>query len=494
MTADAELESGSPEGTALQLLAALPVALFFATRAPNFFVPLLLQNGSRISRADANGIFSLCLLASLVILVILIILRERMEGILSDTRGLSLAACFCGFVGYLLLYLLVPADLWTTAGFVIGLLCVATYCSLYIIVIGRILTAFNLKGALSACALAGICFTAVHLLGLASIPRDVLFVFVIGAPLIIGLLSHFALIRIPEAREASAREGDVLFFLRKRGDSFGEFFIASVVFCIAVDVYTKLLSNVGTAAPSGERAITLYVCLVAFVSVYFILRSAAVTKTTLLGIFSFFAVIFIGSLMFTVIMNYRGSTWLGTGAIQSCELLFLFFSLMLATDAVKEHGQPCITIFGIFGVFVVLLPNILAHGLVVSLGSDLEFYASEMVIPVTAMLSLLALLALCLVVFLSLRQRSRDNEERKRSRSFLACEDVGADHGLTEREIEIMRYIYQGHSIKKIAELSSIAPSTVQGHMKKIYAKLGVHARQELIDMVNARRDSPERP
>ncbi|MBR2789062.1 MAG: hypothetical protein IKD70_00385 [Eggerthellaceae bacterium] len=33
----------------------------------------------------------------------------------------------------------------------------------------------------------------------------------------------------------------------------------------------------------------------------------------------------------------------------------------------------------------------------------------------------------------------------------------------------------------------------MQGHMKKIYAKLGVHSRQELIDMVNALRDSPER-
>lgn len=483
----------APGGIASQFLAALPIALFLATRAPNFFVPLILQDGSHISRTDANGIFSLCLLASLAILAILIALRGRVKG-LGNTRGLSMAACFSGFVGYLLLFLLVPADIWSTAGFVIGLLCVAAYCALFIIVIGRIITAFSLKDALSICALAGICFSAVHLLGLVSVPLGAKYCFVVGMPPVIGLLSHFALAKVPETQEAAPQTGDALFFLRKRSDSFGVLFVASVVFCIAVDVYTKLLSNVGTAATSGERAITLYVCLVAFVSVYFILRSVDVSKTMMLGIFSFFAVIFIGSLMFTVIMNYRGSTWVGTGAIQSCELLFLFFALMLSADAVKEHGQPCITVFGLFGIFVVLLPNILAHGLVASFGSDLEFYDSNMVIPVTAMLSLLALAAVCLVVFLSLRQRNRDNEARKQSRSIRACEELGADCGLTDREIEIMRYTYQGHSIKKIAELSFIAPSTVQGHMKKIYAKLGVHARQELIDMVNARRDTPKRP
>ena len=483
-------EAGS--SISLQMLAALPIALFLVTRAPNLFTPLILQDGSHFSRTDAHVIFSLCLLASLVILAVVMALRTRTEGLFTNTRHVSLAACLCGFIGYLLLCLLVPAGVWTTAGFVVGLLCIAVYSAIYIIVIGKILTAFSLKEGLQVCAIAGIWFSLIHLLGLIVFRQGVVFLFATGAPLLICLFTELTLRRRPVQSGLPLQQGDALFFLRNRGDSLGMFFVASAAFCIAIDAYTKMLTNVATAIPSGERTITLYVCLVAFVSVYFIVRSTSYTNTTLLDIFCFFSAIFIGSFMFTVIMNYRGSTWFGTGAIQACELLFLFFSLMLATAVVKEQDQPCTMIFGTTGIFVILLPNILAHGLMIPLSSNLGFYASEMVIPVTAILSLFALGAVFLVLLLVLRQRNRDTEARQQSRSIKACEEVGASCSLTDREIEIMRYIYQGHSIKKIAELSFIAQSTVQGHMKKIYAKLGVHARQELIDMVNAHRDNKE--
>ena len=483
-------EAGS--SISLQMLAALPIALFLATRAPNYFTPLILQDGSRFSPMDAHVIFSLCLLASLIILVVVMALRAKAESLFRDIRHVSLAASSGGFVGYLLLCLLIPAGVWTTAGFVVGLLCVAVYCAIYIIVIGKILTAFTLKEGLQTCAIAGVWFSLIHLLGMVFFTHGVVFHFIVGAPLLVGLFTELVLRRRPVQSGLPLRKGDALFFLRNRGDSLGVFFVASAVFCLAIDVYTKLLTNVTTAIPSGERTITLCVCLVAFVSVYFIIRRASSANTTLLGIFCFFSVIFIGSFMFTVIMNYRGSTWFGTGAIQACELLFLFFSLMLATAVVKEHDQPCTTIFGITGIFVILLPNILAHGLMIPLSFTLGFYDSEMVIPVTAILSLFALGAVFLVLYLILRQRNRESEARRQSRSIKACEEVGASCLLTDREIEIMRFIYQGNSIKKIAELSSIASSTVQGHMKKIYAKLGVHSRQELIDMVNAHRDSKE--
>ncbi|MZG29153.1 helix-turn-helix transcriptional regulator, partial [Adlercreutzia equolifaciens] len=41
------------------------------------------------------------------------------------------------------------------------------------------------------------------------------------------------------------------------------------------------------------------------------------------------------------------------------------------------------------------------------------------------------------------------------------------------------------YSSKAIAEKLFVAPGTVQSHTKRIYAKLGVHAKQELIELVN---------
>jgi HD-GYP domain-containing protein (c-di-GMP phosphodiesterase class II) len=49
--------------------------------------------------------------------------------------------------------------------------------------------------------------------------------------------------------------------------------------------------------------------------------------------------------------------------------------------------------------------------------------------------------------------------------------------GLTARETDIMRQVARGLSIKQIARELSIAPKTVDGHIQRIYAKIGVSTR-----------------
>ena len=45
--------------------------------------------------------------------------------------------------------------------------------------------------------------------------------------------------------------------------------------------------------------------------------------------------------------------------------------------------------------------------------------------------------------------------------------------------------LYKGNSVKAIAESLILAPSTVQSHMRSLYKKMGVHSRQELVDLCN---------
>ncbi|OLE22756.1 MAG: hypothetical protein AUG44_24125 [Actinobacteria bacterium 13_1_20CM_3_71_11] len=52
-----------------------------------------------------------------------------------------------------------------------------------------------------------------------------------------------------------------------------------------------------------------------------------------------------------------------------------------------------------------------------------------------------------------------------------------APAGLTPRELEILRCVARGLSIKQIAHELSIAPKTVDGHIQRIYAKVGVSSR-----------------
>jgi putative nucleotidyltransferase with HDIG domain len=49
--------------------------------------------------------------------------------------------------------------------------------------------------------------------------------------------------------------------------------------------------------------------------------------------------------------------------------------------------------------------------------------------------------------------------------------------GLSEREVEVLRLIAQGYSIKTMAQILTIAPKTVDSHIQHIYNKIGVNTR-----------------
>ena len=55
--------------------------------------------------------------------------------------------------------------------------------------------------------------------------------------------------------------------------------------------------------------------------------------------------------------------------------------------------------------------------------------------------------------------------------------------GLTPRETEVLALLAQGRSIPYIRDELIISRETAATHAKHIYAKLGVHSRQELIDL-----------
>jgi DNA-binding NarL/FixJ family response regulator len=61
--------------------------------------------------------------------------------------------------------------------------------------------------------------------------------------------------------------------------------------------------------------------------------------------------------------------------------------------------------------------------------------------------------------------------------SLLAVESPGDRHGLTDREVEVLRLVAAGKSNREIAEALVISEHTVARHLQNIYAKLGVSSR-----------------
>lgn len=72
------------------------------------------------------------------------------------------------------------------------------------------------------------------------------------------------------------------------------------------------------------------------------------------------------------------------------------------------------------------------------------------------------------------------------------CKRVGHLYSLTVREIEVMELICKGRSKNYIAENLGISENTVRSHSQHIYQKLGIHSKQELLDMVWGQEVCPD--
>ena len=76
---------------------------------------------------------------------------------------------------------------------------------------------------------------------------------------------------------------------------------------------------------------------------------------------------------------------------------------------------------------------------------------------------------------------------RQRCSRFDALAD---DHGLTNREKDILYLLAQGRDLAFICETLFLSKNTVKSYQKTIYAKLDVHSKQEIIELSNASYDA----
>ena len=68
-----------------------------------------------------------------------------------------------------------------------------------------------------------------------------------------------------------------------------------------------------------------------------------------------------------------------------------------------------------------------------------------------------------------------------------ACAVIAKKYMLSEREGEVLDLLARGNTRMSIAEKLVISENTVRVHVKNIYAKLHIHSKQQLIDMVDKR-------
>lgn len=113
---------------------------------------------------------------------------------------------------------------------------------------------------------------------------------------------------------------------------------------------------------------------------------------------------------------------------------------------------------------------------------------------------LLAAMWLCMLVSIALVKAARPEMPEVAGASAGALQVVYVDQtaervrlfaeaaGLSEREREIVLLFVQGRSSARIASDLSLSENTVKTHLQNIYAKAGLHKKQELLDRVAEQR------
>lgn len=71
-----------------------------------------------------------------------------------------------------------------------------------------------------------------------------------------------------------------------------------------------------------------------------------------------------------------------------------------------------------------------------------------------------------------------------RDRTSKQCALVQQNYRLSNRETEVMELLVRGNTVAHIAEELVVSENTIRTHSKRLYTKLDVHKRQELIDLV----------
>ena len=187
-------------------------------------------------------------------------------------------------------------------------------------------------------------------------------------------------------------------------------------------------------------------------------------------------------------------------------------SWCMIAEAVRETRAPAFLLFGIGEGAISLLA---------SLGAVLGyFFASRIGSEVVALL-VLALVVVYLfstVVLFVLKDRSLavlggwDEEQAAASASGCdaaaasaepapvlivedrvqrSCAVLAARAQLTPRETDVLGCLAQGRSTQYMAEHLCISENTVKSHVRNVYQKLGVHSKQDIIDIINADEVEP---
>ncbi len=208
----------------------------------------------------------------------------------------------------------------------------------------------------------------------------------------------------------------------------------------------------------------------------------------------------LGILIVIMAILYCGS-WVATLLIPEChplvsalkQTLVPFAWLTLSLAASTRHLLPA-PLFSILGICVLSLHRSLSFGIVHQVG--IVWLISQTASSRWVLVGVLACtmgIAIYLVLHHYAHASCAFSNSLKNGNAAL-CAQATEPYGLSARELEVVVLIYRGHSAKMIGERLGLSPSTIRNNTLRAYRKIGVHSKQELIELIDRYREECTAP
>ena len=75
----------------------------------------------------------------------------------------------------------------------------------------------------------------------------------------------------------------------------------------------------------------------------------------------------------------------------------------------------------------------------------------------------------------------------------MAVAEISRGFNLTAREAEVALHLARGYTLPQTAQTLGVTLDTVRSHVKKLYAKLAIHKKQQLIELLESQMENGAR-
>lgn len=279
----------------------------------------------------------------------------------------------------------------------------------------------------------------------------------------------------------------------------------------AIVVYlllTSVLRVVSMVGMEPDEPLTKSVLSKAMLEAFALCMLAAAAKGggALDGLGRAWAVFAVASLavLYASIAFYQASPWLCREVVFPSRMCAYALLFLLAVGAARQARLPAAPLACLFFPGVLAVSRLVIVG-TYALASRDPGAVAGLVLPVTAATALAMTACVAWALYRALSSAERPGSPAARGEGAAsdagstvaaaadlreaACRAIAEEFSLNEREEQVLMLLSLGYSQRRVAEELGLAQNTVHSYAKGLYAKAGIHGRQDAVDLVAARME-----